>query len=136
MKRILLALGLLVAAPALFGANVPGVFWRTITTSGTTTESWVTLYGLGRGSLNLSGSFGGGVVTIQAALADGSTPDISGGGFSSDTLGWTFDQGGCINVRVVLTGATSPNLTWQITPEYYRPPTQQSPDCASVRPGG
>lgn len=114
---------------------VNGVFWRTITETGTTTiEGAVTLYGKGRGALDLAGSFGGGTVKIEKALPDGTWVDISDGGYTSEVLGYTFDFGGCTPVRIKMENATSPSMTWSITPEFYKQPTPQSPDCATVPP--
>lgn len=127
---LLLALGM---APAIAG-TAPGVYSRTITETGTTAETWVTLYGAGRGSFDTTGSLGGGTLTVERPLPDGTVIDISDGGYTDDVLGYTFDFGGCTNVRVKLTGATSPSVIWSITPEFYKPPTPQSPDCSGVKP--
>ncbi|TFH41536.1 MAG: hypothetical protein E4H01_14820 [Lysobacterales bacterium] len=133
MLRKLIGMAALLCWGAAWGAGAPGVYWAALTADTGGTEAYVTLYD-GMASFTATGNFGGGTLIIAQVLPDGTTDTIDSASWTADVVGTRIEAGGCINVRVQLSGATTPALTWMITPLHYKPVTSQTPDCSIYKP--
>lgn len=107
MKK-LLAIALLLAAP--FASAASGTF-------GADGNSTTVRFDYGLGYIILDGTFGSGTATVQVLREDGTTwQDVKSYTAEPDPNAEVYDFGAEAQIRINMSGSTSPSLYWEIRP--------------------